>query len=222
MAKKSNFIVACLAALIALSLISCTNQDAGKANQAPQGFILSSELSAQSGSKLSLSFFDNKIAFMAPGFICIYQTHIEDSDYIIEYEGEYYINEERYLELVEIAALAEEKRRLKYKIGDTIEILGEDKYYNIAITGVEETMESDNVKLFDISFSFTEDVSESELKSLFSFVEIKVGSENGTDNMFEFIDMNTVRLKMKPDRILESIILKSPKYSGLEYRVVVD
>lgn len=40
--------------------------------------------------------------------------------------------------------------------------------------------------------------------------------------MFDFIDAETVRIKIGADSKINAIVLKSPEYPGLNYRIVVD
>jgi len=221
--KKNYLVLICLIILIAFSLISCKGEDAKVVYQVPHGFVSLNELNNRADSILRCTIWETQISFelIDPNVICIYQTNIDNSDVIVKYKKKYYINEEKYLELTEVAALALEQRNRTYNLGDTVEILGAEKNYKITI---KELVNSDSDGTFDIKFATSNDVAENELRSIFSFVEIKVINTNsfGTDNMFDFIDAETVRIKMRADRKIDTIVLKSPDYPGLNYRIVVD
>lgn len=222
--KKTNLPLIFLNILIILYLTSCKSGDAKMVSKVPDGFVSLIELNNRADKILRCVLWETQISFMDDdGYICIYQTtFVNNPDLIVKYKKEYYVNEAKYLELTEVAVLAREERQRTYSLGDIVEILGADSSYYISILEVNEKI-IDNKKIFDIEFS-APDVAESDLKSIFSFVEITVmnSSNSGTDNLFEFVDTETVRLEMKPDRKIDAIILKSPEYLGLTYRILVE
>jgi len=221
MSKKILLLFAVIAIIIILALtwfMFYGRNDANMVLKIPSGFV---NLQSNLKNGLSVMPFETQIAFLDADGVGIYQTDFKNSDFIVKYKGEYYVNEEKLLELIDIAVISPEQRRKVYNFGDEVEIRGKDKNYYITIKGVEEKIINDNI-IFDIKFSVTTDVTENDLKSIFSLVEITVDTTKGTDNTFSFIDVETVRLEMKANRKLDAIILKSPDYPGLTYRIVVD
>lgn len=203
-----------------ICLTSCGKDDAQVVKQVSPGFVYLSEEMVILENGLHYVSWETQISFLDSEEICIYQTGFDNSDFIVKYKDEYYVNEKKLLELVDIAAISPEQRRRIYNLGDGVEIHGADRNYEITIEKVEEKIIGDK-KMFDIKFSVTDDITETDLKGIFALAEITVGIKKGTDNMFDFTDDKTVRLEMKADRRLDAIILKSPDYPGLTYRVVV-
>ena len=219
-----SLLLPCSIILLSFSLTSCKDGDVKVVSKVPDGFISFNELDNYADNILRCFLWENNVVFSLEGednFPTLYQASIRDSDVIVRYQEEYYINEAKFLELTKIAIIAREERKQEYRLGDKIEILGAGKNYCITITGVEEKKIADK-KTLDIKFLLTSDATENDLKSIFSFVEITTGTTKGTGNIFDFIDSETVRFEMKADRKLNAIILKSPDYLGLIYRIVID
>ena len=221
MKKKILPLLVAIATTFALALtwfMFYGRNDANTVLRIPPGFV---HLNDNLNNGMSVMGFETQVAFLDADGVGIYSTSFKNSDFIVKYKGEYYVNEGKLLELIEIAAISPEQRRKVYSIGDEVEIRGADRNYYVTITGVEESIINDS-KIFDIKFSVPSDVSQDDLKAIFSFVEITVGTTKGTSNMFSFIDEGTVRLEMQPDRKIYAIILNSPDYPGLTYKVLVD
>jgi len=222
MKNKSYILLICLSLLPVASLVSCCHADARVVFKVPDGFALLAELDKREDSILDYVFWDSQISFVdTPAKICIYQEFVGNRNFIVKYKGEYYVNEAKYLELIDVAVLAQEERKRTYSIGDTVEILGANKIYYVTITGLEETV-IDSKKIFNINFTTTPDTTMVELKSIFALVEISKGEKKVSGNVFDFIDAETVRLEMNSDRKLDALILKSPEYMGLTYRVLMN
>jgi len=221
--NKKSYLLIVLFAFIVFSLISCKGGDVKVVLKLPDGFVSLIELNNREDKILRIILWerDIQVSFMDSDNICIYQTTGRDSSLIVKYKKEYFISEAKYTELTEIAILAQKERNRTYTLGDTVEILGVGKNYYVTITGVDEFALNNN-RIFDIMFTVTPDTSMEELISIFSFAEITVDTRKGTGDLSNFIDTGTIRLEMKPDRRFDAIILKSPEYPGLTYRVLVD
>ena len=225
MKNKSYLLPTILNVLLVTSLVSCIHADAKVVFRVPDGFVPLTELDSRD-SILDYVFWDSQISFVytpddTPRLICLYQEYVGNRDFIVKYKGDYYVNEAKYLELIEVAVLAQEERKLTYGLGDTVEILGADKNYYITITAVEETVLGNNI-LYEIRFIVKPNTKMIELISIFSVVEATVGEAIVRYNDFDFIDAGMLRLEMKRDRRLDAIVLISPEYPGLTYRVLVD
>lgn len=212
MGKKILLLLIGIAVTTILALMWFMNYGRNDANMVfkiPSGFV---HLQTNLKNGLTYTGFETQIVFLDADGVGIYQTDFKNSEFIVKYKGEYYVDEEKLLELLDVAAISPDQRLKLYRLGDEIKIRGENKIYNISILEVIEEIVNDK-KTVDIKFSAV-DATESDLKSMFSFVEITVmGSDNsGTSNMFEFIDEETIRLEMKADREMTAIVLKSPEY----------
>jgi hypothetical protein len=195
----------------------------------PAGFIPFEEAVRQKQEEgiIKVSGFDNQITFetLEKGInladTVIYQTSWDDDDLFVLFGGIRYINEEKFLDIIEIAKLMPEQRLRTYNVGEQIQIRGDmGKIYSITIFGIEN---------LEIQFEITPNVSERELRSIFNSIEVN-GRLN--TNVVKFINMRTMRIETDSvyipniqDRItsdeVTAVILRSPEYSGLTYRVVL-
>lgn len=65
-----------------------------KVDRVPEGFVAVEELEALSGGELRCLFWENQISVLrGDGTNCIFQTEINDKSFIVQYNGEYYINQ---------------------------------------------------------------------------------------------------------------------------------
>jgi len=82
--------------------------DAKAVKEIPNGFVFLEEDNLDNG--LHYVAWESQISFLNADGICIYQTGYDNSDFIVKYKKEYYINEKKFLELMDIAnALSESK-----------------------------------------------------------------------------------------------------------------
>jgi len=84
--------------------------DAKVVNAIPEGFVpLPKDLDSL-GNGLRYVPWESQISFLDINDVCIYQTGFSNSNFIVKYNNEYYVNEEKLLELIDIANTAFEKR----------------------------------------------------------------------------------------------------------------
>ena len=57
----------------------------------PPNFIFIDDVISSDSRNLEYTFFESQIAFLDSQGICIYQTDVRNSEFIIQYEGKYYI-----------------------------------------------------------------------------------------------------------------------------------
>ena len=230
--KKTSFLLLiCLNILIAFSLISCKGDDAKVVSKIPDGFVSLIELNNHEDKNIRIILWDNQISFMieAPdtqsGEVCLYQTFIGERDVIVKYKDEYYVNEAKYLELTNIAILAIEERQRIYNFGDevAIRVVGETIYTVKIIsleTGETEPHYDDTLTTYYIKYVISPDVAKNDHARIISSVETEYGVSYTS---LDFLDEETVSVKIRArgnDKIKE-IILRSPDYIGLTYRVAV-
>lgn len=226
MRKKVLLLFAVIAIIIILALtwfVFYGRNDANMVLKVPSGFV---PLQSNLENGLSVMPFETQIAFLDAEGVGIYQTDFKNSDFIVKYKGEYYVNKEKLLELIDVAAISPEQRHKTYKLGDEVAIRGAGKtIYTVKIicleTGETDSYYADTLTTFYIKYAVTSNVTENEQTRLISSVETEHGVEYSSLN---FIDSETVSVKIRTrgnDKI-EAIILRSPEYPGLTYRIVVD
>ena len=218
--KTKSLPLICICVLIVILLISCESEDAQVVSEIPSGFTRLPE-GGLKGNDLRYVTWESQISFLDADGICIYQTGFHNSDFILKYKDEYYVNEKKYSELVEIAAFSPEQRCHTYSLGDTIEIRGEGKSYYVSIISLERRKLSKNnpYATIDITFSAITHLDEIELNSIFATIETTDGVFY---NGFEFINSRTARIEIRDEHKLAAIVLKSPEYPVISYRVVAE
>lgn len=225
MRKKVLLLFAVIAIVIILALIWFVfygRNDANMVLRVPAGFV---HLQSNLKNGLNVMPFETQIAFLDADGVGIYQTGFKNSDFIVKYNGEYYVNEEKLLELVDIAAISPEQRFKVYDLGDEIEIRGAGATLYMAKiisleTGETEPYFEDTLTTYSIKYTLTSNATESKNITLNASIETTLGVEYSN---LDFNDTGTMSVKIRDrnnDRI-EAIILKSPEYPGLTYRIVV-
>ena len=230
---KKVFSLLFVIVVISLFIASCeggdTNMiDAKAVREIPQGFI-----SLKKYEEMGLRWmpFETQITFLDAEDIGIYSTGFDNSDFIVKYNGEYYVYEKKLSEIIEVATIAPEQRRKTYSLNEPVYIRGASKtVYTVKIKAVEagEAVEDENksYKLipYQIRYVVSSNAPDDELtnNNFICLVETKDGA---TGNIFDYIDAGSERIvsfSIREDKKLGSIILISPEYPGLTYRVVVD
>lgn len=94
MAMIVKLFVTVVFALLCLWFIWNQNKtlDAPTVNRVPPNFIALENVFDLSNGMLNYVFWENQISFFLEEDVCIYQTEVNDKDFIIKYEGKYYIN----------------------------------------------------------------------------------------------------------------------------------
>ena len=191
----------------------------------PEGFVkLQSSLEENN---LRLSGFETQIVILNADDIGIYGTGIKNSDFIVRYWGELYVNEEKIKEIAEIAPIASELRHKAYALGETVEIRGAGATrYFIAIDSLEESetvpLGTDILTTFIVKYSITSNIPSHKDLVLMAQVETLQGARVGS---FDSIDIGTAKFQTRSVEGVNKVtamILRSPDYPGLKYRVDVD
>jgi hypothetical protein len=269
MNKKYFILPICIGIIITLLLLFYDYEDDGAkvVYKLPEGFVSLHDLNERADRILKMLPFEDwnqEIAFCVTApkieFVssCIFQTPASNSDYFVSYKNELYINEAKYMNLVEAAAYALEQHQRTYNLGEEVEVIGET-VYKVKIISVEaietEPCGTDSCVTYHIKYAITPNITE-ERQSLFAKIEIEGRSINigdyedyiecnghncidketlqfsTTDREYlivrsggpTIIDKETVSVKIenkrKEDKV-EAIILRSPHYNVLEYRINV-
>ncbi|SMC78467.1 hypothetical protein [Papillibacter cinnamivorans] len=105
MNKKRIGIILLIPALVLLLLCGLMRErnDAKTVFNLPSGFVSLDEEITSSEGALRYVFWESRISFLNADNICIYQTGVKNDDFIVKYNGNYYICEEKYNELLEAA-----------------------------------------------------------------------------------------------------------------------
>ncbi|HNX15146.1 MAG TPA: hypothetical protein PK854_04000 [Oscillospiraceae bacterium] len=110
MKTKKVFLLIILVALFSF-LISC-GSDTKEVKEIPKGFIKLSSRGNYPKNSLSYIFEENQVLFYDADGTCIYQSELSKSDFIVKYQDEYYVNEEKYIELFDLVTDSEVVRNL--------------------------------------------------------------------------------------------------------------
>jgi len=187
----------------------------------PSGFV---HLHSNLRNGLNIMPFETQITFLDADGVGIYQTGFKNSEFIVKYKGEYYVNEERLLELIDVAAISPEQRHQTYNVGDTVEIRGTgETIYYVQIISLKdvatEPFYDDILTMYYITYSLTSNTNEKELRYFYPIVETKQGVSYSE---LDFINAETVSVKIRARGAdgIGAIVLKSPDYPGLSYRIV--
>jgi len=86
------------------------SSDAKVVGEIPSGFIHLPKGGGNWDNGLHYVSWETQISFLDANGACIYQTGFDNSDFIVKYKKEYYINEEKFLELMEIASSSAEQK----------------------------------------------------------------------------------------------------------------
>ena len=195
--------------------------DAKVVKKIPPGFIHLEMGGNRQENGLRYVAWESQISFLDADGICIYQTSFANSDFIVKFKNEYYVNEEIFLELMKVADISPETRRKMYSLGEEVEVYGIDEtMYIVKITEVE-AIKIDDATTYRVKYKVTPNGIENGNRNFIYQVETKEGV---TFDEFDFIDEETAifNIPANRDRKIGAIILRSPDYMGLTYRVVVD
>jgi len=185
----------------------------------PAGFVF---LENNLGNGLHYIFWEDNIVFLDSEGVNIYQIGINESsaNIIIEYEKKIYFNEEKLKELIEIAGIAPETRSKIYSLKDTIVIRGSgDIVYSVKIPYFEIAEKAD-VSTYTIKRTVTSNDINSQKYKFITSVVTKNGGSYSTYN--DWINENTLSVNIFRNEKIGTIILTSPDFPGLTYRIVID
>jgi hypothetical protein len=108
MKKAFSLVILVVCALILFT--SCGKDDAKVVREIPAGFIQLPKGGGNWANGLHYVAWESQISFLDIDEKCVYQTGFNNSDFIVKYKNEYYVNENEFWELVDMAKLAFEKR----------------------------------------------------------------------------------------------------------------
>ena len=65
-------------------------------SEVPQGYVSLNDLLDSTGNKIGYIFWESQIAITNERSVCIYQTNVQDRDFIVKYQEQYYINVDKF------------------------------------------------------------------------------------------------------------------------------
>ena len=144
----------------------------------PEGFIrLKKETELPNG--LSYIFWETQLSFLDAEGKGFYSTAIINIDFIVEYENNYYVNEDKLDELIEVAAMIPATRNQIFHLGDAVTIRGTgEAVYVVKITEIEDNV-TDNDKTYTIKYTVNSNVAYKENTKFVTSVETKDGINYG-------------------------------------------
>ena len=105
------------------------------------------------------------------------------------------------------------------QMGETIEIRGEGKTAYFVTVSILDVTEAGDTTTYVIKTYATSNLAGNEHKRFITIVE----AENGVSyNAFEFINEETISIKLVRNEKIGAVILGSPDWPGLSYRIVVE
>jgi hypothetical protein len=110
--NTKKVILVMLVLMISLIFItSCGGSDAKVVRQIPSGFILLPKGGGDWDNGLHYVSWESQISFLDSDENCIYQTGFDNRDFIVKYKNEYYVNEDKILELIDSANSSFEQQK---------------------------------------------------------------------------------------------------------------
>lgn len=219
MYSKYSYLWLGIILLISICLTACESNDAKMVSKVPSGFISLNEAIDNMKGTLRYVPWESQISFLDADNMTIYQTGFANRDFIVKYKGEYYINEVKYSEMVEIANDTVEQRNRTYYLGDIVGLRKDatDQYLFKVDTVEVETV--DEMVIYTIKFSVDHVDYDYQRKQFFDHVE----TENGEMiTNFTHVDEGTVQIKLLAGDKISKIVLKSPDYAKCIRKVKIE
>ena len=230
-----------LLAMIFLFMVSCHEMD-GADNESdkemiedlPLGFVNLDDAAASAEGIMTYSFFEEYFSLVDMDGYSVGGSLVTDSSLIIRLQGQYYVNEGKFLDALEVAKISPEQRRKRYSPDGAIEVRGAgDSIYFVEITAIDSTRIND-ATTYTIKYTITSDVADSGQKPLISDIDAKDGVSY---SVLGEIDPETLSTAIVANRVVETLVLSvdimrsseidtitflSPDFPWLVYIIAVD
>ncbi|MCL2425580.1 MAG: hypothetical protein FWD05_04490 [Oscillospiraceae bacterium] len=179
-----------------------------RVREVPMGFVALDTAIREYDGVLSYLFWSTNFVIQDSEDVTIFQTDVKNSQVIVLYRNVYYINEEKFLEILEYAIDIYEQQSRIYEVGEMIEIRGlKDGNridFHIVITSIERNVLNENA-LYIINFLVDPIISDDYLLEFF----YRVTTQGGNHSDFQLIDINTVHIEVENSYFVESLLLKN-------------
>ena len=195
----------------------------------PDNFIPLDYAKERAEGALGFTFWSTDFLFYDIERYTIFTTGVKDNDFIVIYQNQYFINEDRFLPIYEEAMNIYEQFNRIYTLGDNIEIRGfyngRRVTFNFTVNTVSRHV-NDDYAVYEICFTVYPDISSGLAHEFFRTAYFKSGNMS---HEFEIADdtSRTVTLTTCMDDNLELIILNIPSRRGFaeqssERRIRID
>ena len=232
MSGKSILFIILLALLVTTS---CNGRNSEEMIQnTPPGFISLKTATEIAKGIMEISFFEEYVSLVDMDGGSVGGGLVTDHSFMIHFNGEYYVNEEKFLESLEIAKVSPEQRRKRYSLEDAIEIRGAGKtVYIVKITSFDSVRIKD-VTTFTIQYTIDSYPANDGSKPYITNIEAKDGV---TYSVFDVIDIETLSIDIVENKEIETkafsisilrnseiktIQFLSPDYPWLDYIIAVN
>ena len=225
---KKIFFLMFLVAVTLLFFTSCGKDDAKVVFKIPNGFVNLREATENTNGVMQYGFFETLFAILDADGNSIYNTVLNNSDFIVKYKGDYYVNEEKYSEMVEIAAISPEQRRKTYSLSDEVKVRGAgETVYTVKITALEhvgtQPIYQNNLTTYEIKYTASSAIPENTDWIIRGMVETNTDTRY---DIFDFVDTGegtaVVNIEIRENEKIKAIVLISPDYPGLIYRIIIE
>jgi len=196
-------------------LVSCNDR-----NALPDGFIRLYDAAEKAEGVMSYSFFEDYFSLIDIDGHSVGGSLVTDSSLLVRYQDEYYVNEEKFLEAMEIAKVSPEQRRKRYSLEDAIEMRGIGETIFIVKIVTFDSVKKDDVRTYTIKHSITVNTTEFGRKPFINYVTTEDGITLTTYN--DYIDTDTVIFDMSKDSEIDTITFLSPDFPWFDYIISVD
>jgi hypothetical protein len=209
--------------LVPICLSACNNRnDSKEVREMPEGFIYLEKEGGNWENGLHYVPFETIISFVDADGINIYQTGYSNSDFIVKQKGEYtyYVNEEKFLEVYDMANTVFEQRNKIYGLGDEVKMrdFGENSY-TVKVMGVDMIIQENRAEYEIKIMVVSPDLAAEETVLFFDHVETEKGE---IIKDFTFAGEGKVKVGLPVDVEIKLIVLKTPEYPECLRKVSVE
>jgi hypothetical protein len=203
------------------------DRDVKSVCKVPDGFISLNNIkhldrySDYTDSKLRWVIVDGDIGFRDSDDMALDNSPLNNSDFIVKYKNEYYVDKLQIYDLLDSAAVIEEQRNRPYNLGEIIVLRGHNRIALFPYVVIIDSVETESIGgsvLSTIKFKMDRNTYERNKMKIFDHVETDKGK---FINNFTFIDDKTVQVKIPAGEKINMIVLKSPDYASCIRRVLV-
>jgi len=186
-----------------------------RVNEVPSGFIALNDTRQKTEGILTAFFWSTNFVVQCSEIVTIFQTDVKNNEFIVMYNDEFYVNNDKFWEVYEYALTIYSQLNRIYDIGDEINIRGLMNgvrvIFQIEIHAVSLiSNEDENPSIYEIKFNIEPQVQDNRILEFFSYIETTNGM---IYNQFEFIDSGTVRIEVDDNATIETLVLSNPEMS---------
>ncbi len=213
--KRQNVFTLIILVVFASFLLSCERSDAKVVERLTPGFVkLSTVGNLSDNGGLHYTIGVSQILFLDADEICIYQTALYNSQMIIKCQNQYYFNEVKLTELIDLATITAQQRDWIYN--GPVSLRARGAPYTIMLFDVDTSIGTNGNNLYNLSFAksvsgdcvwgYETDI----MKQIFDHVETNKGTI-----IYDFTIVNArgdFQVQIPAGEELSIVVVKSPDY----------